>query len=95
MAGDDRNDATWLQRLKAANAAGCYRTEAAEDEQMPFPWPHHTCGDCPFGTQNICLVHEVPRPAKAHTWRYFDRPHRADARTVIRRRHWEVLRTLE
>ena len=35
MAGDDRNDATWLQRLKAAYAAGYYRIEAADDVQMP------------------------------------------------------------
>jgi len=96
MADDDRNDATWLQRLKAAYAAGYYRTEAAEDEQTPFPWQDHTCGDCPFSAQNICLVHELvheaPRPANAHTCRYFDRAHREEARALIRRRRWEWLR---
>lgn len=90
----DRNDEAWLERLKEAYEAGYYRTEAAVDEQTAFPWQNRTCGDCPFWMHSICLVDEVARPANAHTCRYFDRPNREDARALIRRRRWELLRRL-
>ncbi len=93
MDGRD-DDAAWLRQLKAAYEAGYYRTEAAEDEQTGFPWQNRTCGDCPFWMHRICLVDEAPRPANAHTCRYFDRPHREEARALIRRRRWELLRRL-
>lgn len=92
MDGDDHNGTAWLRRLKAAYEAGYYRTEADEDVQTPFPWQNRTCGDCPFWMHDICLVDEAQRPANAHTCRYFDRPHREEARTLIRRRRWELLR---
>ena len=91
---DERGDEIWLVRLKAAYEAGYYRTETAEDAQTPIPWRQHTCGDCPFWMHDICLVHETPRPANAHTCRFFDRAHRDEARAAIRRRRWELLRRL-
>jgi hypothetical protein len=93
MDGAD-GDKTWLERLKAAYEGGYYRTEAAVEEQTSFPWQNRTCGDCPFWMHNICLVEEAPRAANAHTCRYFDRPNREEARALIRKRRWEVLRRL-
>lgn len=99
MSDQHRNDSgdsaeEWVQRLMAAFEAGYYRTEAAEEMQTPFPWQNRTCGDCPFWADSICLVEEAPRPANAHTCRYFDRAHRDEARAMIRRRRWELLRRL-
>jgi len=95
MDGDSQHGGEeWLRRLTQAYAAGYYRTEAAEEEQTRFPWQNRTCGDCPFWARDICLVHETPRPANAHTCRYDDRPHREEGRALIQRRRWEVLRRL-
>ena len=94
MTERDSDEEAWLLRLDAAYKAGFYRTEAAEDEQLPFPWQHRTCGDCPFWVQDHCLVHDASRPPDAHTCRYFDRPNRAEARAIIRQRRWEVMRRL-
>ena len=94
MADVDGVDEAWLLRLKAAFDAGFYRTEAAESEQTPLPWQSRTCSDCPFWAHSICLVHEVTRPANAHTCRYFDRSNRDEARAMIQQRRWELLRRL-
>lgn len=94
MSEEDDNGAAWLQRLKEAYDAGYYRTEPDEQDQEPFPWQNRTCGDCPFWMNNICLVEQAPRPANAHTCRYFDRAHREEGRALLRRRRWEVLRRL-
>lgn len=91
---DDLGNRGWLRRLKEAFEAGYYRTEAAEGEQEPFPWQNRACGDCPFWIHDICLVHEIPRPANAHTCRYDDRAHREEGRVLLRRRRWELLRRL-
>jgi len=92
--GEQEQGGEWLRRLKQAYEAGYYRTEAAEDEQERFPWQNRTCGDCPFWVRDMCLVHDVTRPANAHTCRYDDRPHREEGRVLIRRRRWELLRRL-
>ena len=94
MDGNGQDGEEWLRRLKQAYAAGYYRTEVAEGEQTRFPWQNRICGDCPFWVHDICLVHETPRPSNAYTCRYDDRPHREEARALIRRRRWEVLRRL-
>ncbi len=78
---DDRGE--WLRRLKGAYEAGYYRTEAAEDEQEPFPWQNRTCGDCPFWMRNTCLVREARRGAGDATCKYFDPWNYPEAVSII------------
>ncbi len=73
----------WLLRLKAAVAAGYYRTEADEGQQTRFPWQDRTCGDCPFWTRDRCLVREARRGAGDATCRYFDAWNYAEAESII------------
>lgn len=74
----------WLDRLQRAVEAGYYRTEAATEEQTPFPWQNRSCGDCPFWAANTCTVRRARREATDQTCRYFDRCNHADAESILR-----------
>jgi hypothetical protein len=76
----------WVLRLRNAYQAGFYRTEAAVDEQVSFPWQGKTCRDCPFWSDNVCSVFLERRSALAHTCCYFDRANRGDALDLIQSR---------
>ena len=82
----------WVIRLKAGFEAGYYRTEAAVEAQMAFPWQNKRCRDCPFWLNNVCRVDAAPRSPDAHTCLYFDAENHASARRIIDQRMNRVRR---
>jgi hypothetical protein len=85
-------DSGRLWRLKAAYAAGYYKTEADRDQQSGFPWQNKTCKDCPFWSYNVCRVFADYRAPAAHTCRYFDPAHRLEAQRVMQEHHVSAFR---
>jgi hypothetical protein len=82
----DTEIAPWMLRLKAAYDAGYYRTEAAEGQQMSFPWQNKTCKDCPFWSRNVCQIYAESRGTMAHTCVYFDVVNRELGQDLLRER---------
>lgn len=82
----------WMQRLKSAYDAGYYRTEAAREEQVRFPWQGKMCRDCPFWLNEVCRVHAERRSGVSHTCSYFDQINHAAAQSVIESRMRDVRR---
>lgn len=82
----------WLIRLKAGYDAGYYRTEAAEGEQVQFPWQNRTCRDCPFWLNSVCQVHQEYRSPTTHTCCYFDPWNRGAAQGIIQQRQVQTYR---
>ena len=79
---------SWIYRLKDAYDACYYRTDAASQAQMSFPWQNKTCADCPFWNNSVCQVHVEYRNPDAHTCAFFDPWNREAARAMMTERQW-------